>query len=119
MQRIELKAFSVNQSYCVKKGQIAKTKERKQYDHDLFYLMPRIKVPRGKLRLVIEFGVSNCNCDADNFVKPFQDTLALRNKFNDKIIYKVSSEKIDVKKGDEYIKFSLESLEVEHREVGL
>jgi Holliday junction resolvase RusA-like endonuclease len=66
-----------------------------------------MNVPEGKLEITYRFGVSSKASDLDNCVKSFQDTLAEAYGFDDRKIYKIQMEKIDVKKGDEFIEFEV------------
>ena len=69
--------------------------------------MPTCKVPDGRLQLRLEFGLSSKNADLDNPVKLFTDILQKKYGFNDRHIYRLEVEKVDVKKGKEYIEFEL------------
>jgi len=104
MHGIKVKALSVN---SVWQGRRFKTKIYKDYENEVLYLLPRIKIPEGKLELELLFGVSSKNADADNLVKPFADILQKKYRFNDKLFYKIKVEKIDVKKKEEFIKFKI------------
>ena len=64
----------------------------------------------GKLSLRLRFGLSSKNMDVDNGVKPFVDILQKRYGFNDRYIYRLNVEKVDVKKGEEFIEFDIEPL---------
>jgi len=107
MNKIDIKPLSVNQAW---KGRRFKTNLYKQYEHDLFFLLPKIKVPKGKIKVYYEFGLSSKNADGDNCIKQFQDIIASKYQFNDKQIYKWEVVKVDVKKGEEYIKFNLQAI---------
>lgn len=54
-----------------------------------------------------EFGISSPLADWDNPVKPFQDVLQKKYKFNDKDIVRAVVTKIKVEKGDEYVSFEI------------
>ena len=71
--------------------------------------MPKITVPKGKLEIWFEFGVSSKNSDGDNLHKAITDCIAERYGFNDKMIYAWHGKKVDVKKGSEYIAFEINS----------
>lgn len=101
---LKIKALSVNQSY---KGRKFPTQELKRYKSDLSYLLPKSNIPAGKLEVKYIFGCSSKNSDADNCVKSFQDILAEYYGFNDKMIYRLNIEKVDVKKGEEYVAFEI------------
>jgi len=103
MNLIEIKPLSINQAW---KGRRFKTEAYKDFEATLFLLLPKkIKIPEGKLEANYLFGVSSKNCDYDNFIKAFQDILSKKYNFNDKKIYRGIIEKVDVKKGSEFIQF--------------
>ena len=106
MVTIRIKPLSVNESY---QGRRFSTPKLKAYKKTLGYLLPPLTIPKGKLAVRYEFGVSSKSSDADNCVKSFQDTLCEKYGFNDNMIYRLSIEKVDVKKGEEYAAFSIES----------
>lgn len=105
MHRLPIKAISLNSAY---RGRRFATAELKQYKSDIAYLLPHKPPLKGKLALTLHFGVSSKNSDGDNLIKCFQDALADKYGFNDKQIYKWNVEKVDVKKGEEYIAFKIE-----------
>lgn len=70
-------------------------------------LLPRIKIPEGKLSVDYVFGVSSKMNDIDNQIKFVQDALSEKYLFNDRVIYRISAEKVDVKKGAEFISFDI------------
>ncbi len=107
MRKICVKPLSVNECW---RGRRFKTPKYKAYEQELFYLLPKIKIPDGNIGLEIEAGLSNKNADIDNIAKPFIDIMQKKYGFNDKMIYKLTLIKVDVKKGKEYIKFNYESL---------
>jgi len=108
MYKINIKPLSVNEAF---KGRRFKTGEYKEYEYTLFYLLPKIKIPEGKLELNIFVGFSSSGSDVDNIAKPFADILQKKYKFNDNRIYKLIIEKETVKKGHEYISFSIKKHE--------
>jgi len=69
-----------------------------------------MQVNGGKLSLHLRFGLSSKNADIDNPVKPFVDCLQKRYGFNDRQIYRLTVEKIDVAKGQEFIEFDITEL---------
>ena len=71
-------------------------------------LLPAIEVPKGKLSISINYGFSNSMSDIDNPCKPFLDILQKKYKFNDNMIYELIQTKEIVKKGSEFICFSIE-----------
>lgn len=105
-QRIRLKPMSVNEAYT---GKRFKTKKYSSYKKRLLYELKQVKLPKPPLQLEIVFGFSNSAADWDNPVKPFQDILQHKYKFNDKDIKKGIVEKVIVPKGKEFIDFYISS----------
>ena len=104
MEKIRCKPLSLNEAY---RGRRFKTKELEAYHTFIEYSLPDIVVPKGKLKVKYEFGVSSKGSDGDNLIKCFQDSLARKYGFNDNKIYRWEVEKKDVKKGKEYIAFEI------------
>jgi len=104
MYHISINPLSLNHAY---RGRRFDTQELRQYKNDLAILLPKLEVPHGKLSVQYEFGVSSKASDGDNLVKCLQDAIASKYGFNDKDIYEWKFCKVDVKKGEEYIKFDL------------
>ena len=102
--RVNIKPLSVNQAF---QGRRFKTPAYKKYETDVLLMLRPLDIPEGKLTLFIEAGLSNKNADIDNIVKPFLDILQTAYCFNDRRIYKIIAEKIDVKKGCEYVEFTI------------
>lgn len=106
--KIELKPISVNDAW---QGQRFKTKTYTLFERNLLLMLPKFKVPNGKLKIYLHFGLSSLNADGDNCIKQTQDVLSKKYGFNDRNIYKWDVEKFDVPKGNEFIKFKIESYE--------
>ena len=104
---IKIKPLSVNQVW---QGRRFKTKAYKDYEVELLYKLPKLKIPKGKLRMDLEYGLSSKNADIDNPTKPIIDILQKKYGFNDKVIYQLNIKKVDVKKGGEYIKIKINQL---------
>src|SRR3990167_1055293 len=96
---LDLKPLSVNAAY---RGRRFATKELVKYKTDVCRLLPRMIIPK-KTKLAVRyiFGVSAAT-DGDNAIKAFQDALAERYVFNDKLIYEWHITKIAVPKGEEF-----------------
>jgi Holliday junction resolvase RusA-like endonuclease len=105
--RVKIKPLSVNKCW---QGKRFKTPTYKQYEKDLFKILPPFKVPEGKLKVSLVFGLSSKLADVDNPVKAFVDILQKHYSFNDRDIYEMRLKKVDVKKGDEFIQFNIGKL---------
>lgn len=102
--RIAVKPLSVNEAW---KGRRYKTATYKRYERAVFFMLPKITVPKSKLRINLTFGFSNSGADIDNPVKPILDILQKRYKFNDNQIYELNLKKEIVKKGSEFIEIKI------------
>ena len=113
MYRIDLKPLSVNQAW---KGRRFKTNQYKAYIRSCRALLPKIDVPQGcKLQIHLVFGFSSAGSDWDNPIKPYQDILQDVYGFNDSRIYRGIVDKVLVKKGSEFIEFSITPLEEDNK----
>ena len=104
MHLLNIKPLSLNAAY---RGRRFSTPELKAFKSAVYLQLPKIKIPEGKLSVTYHFGVSTKNSDVDNLVKAFQDCVADAYGFNDKRIYQISVQKVDAKKGEEYIAFEI------------
>lgn len=107
MTRVDIKPMSVNEAW---QGKRFKAPQYKKYEKDALILLPKILMPLGKLKIVLEFGVSNVCSDIDNGIKPFVDILQRKYNFNDRDIYEMEVKKIKTEKGKEFIKFCFISI---------
>ena len=107
MAIIKIRPLSVNLCW---QGRRFKTPAYKSYEQEMFCLLPKMKIPKGKLAMRIVWGFSSKASDLDNPVKPLIDILQKKYGFNDKWIYKLEVEKKDVEKGQEYISFQFTRL---------
>lgn len=107
MTRINIKALSVNACW---RGRRFKTPEYTIYEKELSYELPELVIPEGKLSVKLEIGYSSIASDIDNFIKPFLDILQKKYLFNDKMIYKLEVSKVIVPKGQEFIEFAINPL---------
>lgn len=108
-EEIDIKPLSVNKVW---QGRRFKTKVYKQYEIDVNKLLPN-NVPRidsKRLALSLSIGVSSKNADLDNVCKPFLDILQKKYGFNDRYVYKIDMEKVDVVKGKEFIEFEIKEI---------
>ena len=103
---LQIKPLSVNAAY---RGRRFATPELSKYKRDVMLLLPRIRVPTGKLGVKYTFGISKAT-DGENCIKAFTDILSEKYGFNDNIIYRWEVEKVVVKKGEEFINFEIVSL---------
>jgi Holliday junction resolvase RusA-like endonuclease len=108
MFRLNIKPLSLNSAY---RGRRFSTPELNSFKQEVYYLSPKIiKIPKGKIAVKYVFGVSSKNCDGDNLIKCLQDAIADKYGFNDREIYKWEVEKVDVKKGCEFIEFEIKEV---------
>jgi len=111
MIKILIKPLSLNQAY---RGRRFKTKELSLYKQAIGLLAPKIplKSPStGRLEANYRFGMSSKGSDVDNCIKCLQDALAETYGFNDNRIYKLIVEKVDCKKGEEFVEYEIKALE--------
>ena len=108
MHKLDIKPLSVNEAW---KGRRFKTDKYKVYERSILLLLPRLDVPKGPLKLTINWGFSSSGADTDNPIKPFVDCLQKKYSFNDNKVYDYRVTKEIVKKGKEFIQFRIESIE--------
>lgn len=104
---VMIKPLSVNQAW---QGKRFKTPLYKGFEKQLTLMLKNMDIPKGKLLLKATFGLSSKNADWDNPIKPFQDVLQKKYGFNDSRIYRGEIDKVDVKKGEEFIEFEIKEL---------
>lgn len=105
--RINIKPLSVNDAW---KGRRFKTDEYKNYERSILLLLKPMEIPEGKLELYLKWGFSSAGSDWDNPIKPFQDCLQKKYNFNDNRVVRAITEKVKVKKGQEFIEFEIKKL---------
>lgn len=105
MIRMKIKPLSVNK--CWRGGRRFRTNEYEDYESEMLMLLPKLKIPTGKLKLKFVLGFSNKGSDIDNAMKPTIDILQKAYDFNDKMIYQLEAVKVDVPKGEEFLEFEL------------
>lgn len=103
MTTVNIKPMSVNEAW---QGQRYKTDKYKAYQKELLLMLPNINFPHGKLKIFLEFGMSNSLSDIDNPVKQILDCLQKKYFFNDRDIYEMEVKKVKTEKGKEYFKFA-------------
>lgn len=105
--KIFIKPFSVNKAY---RGKIYKTDYHKNYITAVTLLLPNhLIIPDGRLKVEYEFGFSSNGGDLDNPLKVITDILARKYHFNDNRIMQALVRKMIVPKGQEYLKFKIDS----------
>jgi len=103
---LEIKPLSVNDAW---QGRRFKTDKYKSWQKHLMLILPPLKIElKGDLKAVFVFGFSSKASDIDNPLKPLIDTLQKKYKFNDNQINELIVKKEIVKKGKEFIKFTIE-----------
>jgi Holliday junction resolvase RusA-like endonuclease len=105
---LNIKPLSVNDAW---QGRRVKSKKYRQYESDILKLLRPMAVPDGPLELYLKWGFSSAGSDWDNPIKPFQDCLQKKYDFNDNRVARAVTEKVKVKKGEEFIEFSIKKLE--------
>lgn len=108
MNKVRIKPMSVNQAW---KGRRFRTPKYKKYSRDVLFLLPKLTVGSGKLKVNMEVAYSNRGADLDNFVKLFVDITQKKYGYNDSQIYEMHLYKKIVPKGAEYINFEIIELE--------
>ena len=108
MLTIKLKPLSVNEAY---KGRRFRTPKYDAFRTSIRYLLPDwYKLPPPPYFVHLEFGFSSSASDWDNCIKPLIDCIADKYGFNDKLIRRGLVDTVMVKKGEEYIRFKIETL---------
>lgn len=104
--KINIKPLSVNQAW---QGKRFKTKLYSAFEQEFLLKLKPLKLPDPPYSVYYEFGLSNVLSDWDNPIKPAQDVLQKKYKFNDKDIFEAIVRKVKVDKGLEYILFEIKS----------
>lgn len=104
MITVKIRPLTVNQAW---QGRRFKTPAYSAYEKELFYLLPPCSIPGGDLEVFYEFGLSSSLADWDNPIKPMQDVLQKRYRFDDRRIVRAEVVKVKVDRGQEYIKFEI------------
>lgn len=103
--KINIKPISVNTVWA---GKRYKTPAYKKYEAVVLMMLPnKIELPKPPYQINFKFGFSSSASDWDNPIKPNQDIIAKKYKFNDKLIKRAVVEIDMVKKGSEYFEFQL------------
>ena len=105
--RVDIKPLSVNEAW---KGQRFKTDKYKKYERSVLFLLPKLKVPDGKLSISITWGFSSKASDIDNPTKLVLDILQKKYGFNDKDIYELHLTKTIVKNGEDFFEVIIKEL---------
>ena len=104
MIELKIKPLSVNKCW---QGKRFKTPAYKSYERLLLLSLKPLKLPESPYKINYVFGFSSQLSDIDNPVKPFQDILCKKYKFDDRSINEINIKKIIVPKGKEFIKFEI------------
>ena len=97
--------MSVNEAW---QGRRFKSDKYKTYSEAVAWLLPKkIDLPEPMYEIYFKAGFSTTLSDWDNFVKPTQDIIAKKYKFNDKLIRRAVIETEIVPKGKEYFEFEI------------
>ena len=107
--RINMKPMSVNRAW---QGKRFKSDDYQAYEAEMLLRLPPGKFPNPPYRIYYEFGFSRRDSDWDNPVKPTQDILQKKYRFDDKEIYEAHVRKVIVRKGCEYVRVRIEHMEV-------
>lgn len=107
MTVINYKPLSVNGAW---QGRRFKTDEYKTFERDLLLMLPRMTMPPAPYSLRFEFGMSRLS-DIDNPVKPTLDVLQKKYGINDRDVIELFVRKTTVKKGGEFIAFTIETVQ--------
>lgn len=108
MAIIQIKPLSVNEAW---QGKRFKTPKYKDWIKEASIQLKSITPPSTKrLKLIVNFGVSNSAADIDNPLKPLLDLIQKKYQINDNRFYKLEVTKEITKKGSEYIKFTIEEI---------
>jgi len=112
-QKIAIKPLSVNDCW---KGRRFSTDQYKFYQKHLSLLLKNENIPKSTYKLYLEWGFSSKASDWDNPIKPCQDILQKHYGFNDNAVYESNVKKFIVPKGQEYLAFKLEYLDLNSEE---
>lgn len=105
--KIRCVPLSVNKAW---QGRRFKTDAYKLYEKFLMWKLPKkIDLPAPPYEIHFEFGFSSSLADWDNPVKPLQDILQKKYKFNDKLVKRAIVDVVDVAKGEEYFTFNIKT----------
>lgn len=105
----DIKPLSVNEAW---QGKRYKTPKYKKYEKDLLLILPKLQMPKPPYVIIYEFGITS-QSDFDNPIKPLQDILCKKYKFNDNDILIGISKKTIIKNKQHFFKVSIFSIEDE------
>lgn len=106
--KVSIKPLSVNEAF---QGRRFKTPKYKAFQKELLLKLPKLKLDlTGALKIEITYGFSSKLSDVDNPTKMFLDCLVKKYGFDDRQIYELAQKKEIVKKGDEFIEFTITKL---------
>lgn len=105
--RLDIKPLSVNDAW---QGRRVKTQKYRNFEAAVLLMLKPLEIPEGELEIYLKWGFSSAGSDWDNPIKPFQDCLQKKYKFNDNRVVRAITEKVKVKKGEEFIEWEIKSL---------
>ena len=112
--KVLIKPLSVNDAW---QGRRFKTHKYKAYESELLFRLPRFSMPQPPYEAFYTFGLSSILTDVDNGVKPLQDILSKKYNFNDRLIHKVTIQKVKTEKKAEYIEFEFKHYAPTHEDI--
>lgn len=104
----KIKPLSINKAF---QGRRFKTPEYLNYEKELLLALPKKKMPEPPYLVCFEFGFSNKASDIDNPVKCLTDIMQKKYLFDDKEIYEMRIKKVIVKKGGEFFKIEIKTID--------
>lgn len=102
--KVDIKLLSVNKAW---RGRRFKTDAYERYSRDLMFLLPKVKMPPPPYEIRFVFGFSSKLSDWDNPIKPLQDIICKKYKFDDRDIYRAIVDKEIVPIGKEFFEFEI------------
>jgi Holliday junction resolvase RusA-like endonuclease len=101
---IAIKPISVNQCW---QGKRYKTPLYSNFEKEMLLKMPKTSLAAPPFGVALVFGFSNSTSDIDNPIKPTLDIIQKKYNINDRDIYELAVKKQVVKKGNEFIQYTI------------
>lgn len=108
--KIYIKPLSVNEAW---QGRRFKSPKYKVFENFVLLSLkaskwkPSKQILSGPVEVEFWFGLSSKNADIDNPVKPMLDIIQKHTGFNDKQVHRLIVNRVQVAKGDEYVRFEV------------